>query len=350
MNPTVVPSLDSVKTPIAPWTATRDHEPLNQVNARPRRTMVIALLILSAAVRLICFTGLIASDDVGYASYAQKLSGGDYQLHAHHYALRYGVIVPLAALYHLFGIHEWTTIILPLVLSSLSPLLIALLALRLNGHTAAWIAGLMLATFPVEIRYASILVPEPLLQTAILAGVLLFLLALEHRSAMFIALSGMVCGAAYLVKEPAIFVSLALMVYTILRKEWRLAILFSLGTGMVIISELTWYWAQSGDFLFRVHSMAAHNQTAEAMEANQNLPYRLLMQYPKWMLEPNIHFGLHSVLAVVLSGIALLRRRSHATQLLMLWAAMPLLYLNFGSSSLRGYWALPAAPRYLSVV
>jgi 4-amino-4-deoxy-L-arabinose transferase-like glycosyltransferase len=137
-------------------------EPLTNREAdRTLWIMIAVLFTLALIVRLACFTGLIASDDFGYAKYAQQISQGNYHLEPHHFAIRYGVIVPLAAVYRLFGIHEWTTIILPLISSSLAPALIAALAARLSGGQVAWIAGLLLATFPVDIRYASVLVAEP---------------------------------------------------------------------------------------------------------------------------------------------------------------------------------------------
>src|SRR5262249_29535322 len=62
-------------------------------------------------------------------------------------------------------------------------------------------------------------------------------------------------------------------------------------------------------------------------------------------------FGLHSLLALGLAAIALVRwRSSRAVLLLLLWAILPFLYLNFGTSSFDHYWALPVAPRYISLV
>jgi hypothetical protein len=70
----------------------------------------IALLLLFAfalLLRLVCFTGIIGSDDIGYGKFAQQIANGTYRLVLHHYAIRYGVIVPLGAIYRVFGVHEW---------------------------------------------------------------------------------------------------------------------------------------------------------------------------------------------------------------------------------------------------
>jgi 4-amino-4-deoxy-L-arabinose transferase-like glycosyltransferase len=152
--------------------------------------MMAVMFTLALAVRLACFTGLIASDDLGYSRYAQQISQGTYLLEPHHYAIRYGVILPVGLVYRVFGVSEWTTVLLPIIGSSLAPALLAALAARISGQGAAWIAGLLLATFPVAIRYASVLVPEPLLETLLLIGVLLFLFAETTNSTI---LAGVYC-------------------------------------------------------------------------------------------------------------------------------------------------------------
>jgi 4-amino-4-deoxy-L-arabinose transferase-like glycosyltransferase len=311
---------------------------------------LLALFALALSLRLVCFTGLIASDDLGYSGYAQQIAQGAYRLEAHHYAIRYGVLLPVAALYRCCGVNEWATVAWPLLASALAPVLAALVARQVYGPRAGAIAGLLLATFPVEVRYASILVPEPMLGAALLAAGLLFIRALARPSTALGLGSGALLGLAYLVKEPAVFVALAFILFALLRRQWRLAATLAAGCAVVFASELVWYWMEARDLLFRPHAMAVHEQSAMAVDANQNLAYRLLKFYPRLMLLPNPHYGLHSVLALACAGLALLRRRSALTASLLLWAALPLLYLNFGSSSLSHYWALPAAPRYISLV
>ncbi|MDP2898364.1 MAG: glycosyltransferase family 39 protein [bacterium] len=326
-------------------------EPLTQRETDRTVWITMAVLFtLALSVRMACFTGLIASDDLGYAKYAQQIANGTYHLESHHYAIRYGVIVPLALVYRLFGMHEWTTVILPVISSSLAPALVAALAERLSGRGVAWIAGLFLATFPIEVRYASVLVPEPFLETLLVIGVLLFVLAERNTSIILGLTAGSVLGISYLTKEPGVFVAVALFMFALLKRNWRLALTVAFGIAFVVVAELIWYWSQSGDLLFRLHAMAVHNRSEMAIEANGNLSYRLLKAYPRMMLVPSTDFGIHSLLAVGLSGVAFFWQRSAKTLLLLSWAALPFLYLNFGTSSFRSYCALPTAPRYIGLV
>ena len=86
------------------------------------------------------------------------------------------------------------------------------------------------------------------------------------------------------------------------------------------------------------------------VDANRDLYYRLFKSYPRMMLLPNEDFGLHAIVALVGAVSALVCYRSKVVLLLLLWAALPWLYLNFGSSSFEYYWALPVSPRYISFV
>jgi 4-amino-4-deoxy-L-arabinose transferase-like glycosyltransferase len=202
------------------------------------------------------------------------------------------------------------------------------------------------------VRYASVLVPEPFLQGILLAGALLFLLAERQNSGILGLAAGVFLGLSYLTKEPGAFVVVAFFAFALLWRRWRLAFSLAAGVAFVMAGEVVWYWSQSGDLLFRLHAMAEHNRSPMAVEANENLSYRLWKAYPRMMLLPNIDFGLHSLIALGLAAIALLCWRSSKAVLvlLLLWATLPFLYLNFGTSSFGHYWALPVAPRYISLV
>jgi 4-amino-4-deoxy-L-arabinose transferase-like glycosyltransferase len=184
----------------------------------------------------------------------------------------------------------------------------------------------------------------------LLAGALLFLLAEAHHSALLGLAAGLLFGLSYLVKEPGVFVAAAFALFALLRRQWRLGLALAAGVALVMAAEMAWYWSQNGDLLFRLHAMAVHNRSEMAVADNQNLSYRLWKAYPRLMLVPGVDYGLHSLLGVGLAAVAWLRWRSAKTVLLSLWAVLPFLYLNFGTSSFRSYWALPVAPRYISLV
>jgi hypothetical protein len=228
--------------------------------------------------------------------------------------------------------------------------LAALLAFRISGLGAAWIVGLLLACFPVELRYASVLVPEPIMGAVVLFVAFLFLVAAERRSAPLALLAGVGFGCAYLIKETAAFVAIAFCLFALLRGEWKIAGSLAVGAALVVAAEFAWYWSQAGVLLFRPHALDLHNRTSEAVEANRYLSYRLWKAYPRLMLVPNLHLGVHSLVALTLGALAFFWDRSARLLWLSLWAALPLLYLNFGSTRMSTYWVMPMIPRYISFV
>src|SRR5262249_42255370 len=152
----------------------------------------------------------------------------------------------VAAVYRVFGVHEWTTVVLPLIFSSLAAMLAALLAAELAGLTVAWVTGCLMATFPVDVRYASSLLPEPFLQALVLAAALLFVLADKRNSDLLGAGAGLLLGLSYLTKEPGALVAMAFVLFALLRRRWRVASSVMVGFALVIAGEAACYWIQRG--------------------------------------------------------------------------------------------------------
>ena len=325
--------------------------PVDLADPVPYWRFGFGLFLLALLLRLACFTGLIASDDLDYFAFAQMIAEGRYALEYQHYAIRYGLILPVGLLYGLIGVSEWSTIAVPLFTSSLSVVLLALIATRLFGVRAGLIAALLLATFPLQLRYATVLVPEPIVECYVLLALLVYVRTEDWAPMALGALAGALIGVAYLTKEPALFITPALLIDAALRRRWRQAFGIALGIGAVIALEHAYYLAMTGDLLFRLHAMAMHNRSMTGLGGEidfGDLGYRLFKAYPRMMLVPSKDFGIHSLAALVLSAVALLRfRNDRRAYFLLMWAALPWIYLNFGTSSFNQYIPIPVAPRYI---
>jgi 4-amino-4-deoxy-L-arabinose transferase-like glycosyltransferase len=316
--------------------------------------LATVVFVLAVILRLVSFSGLVASDDVNYARYARQIVDGVYSLELHHQAARPGVILPTALFYWLFGVSEWTTVAWPLLCSSLAAALVAFLAGRLYGYTAAIVAGALAATFPVDVRFATVLFPEPVVGAFAAAAGILYWEAGRRASSVLASASGLLLGVAFLAKEPAAFLVVAFAAAWMLERRWKLVAALALGAGAVVVAEAAWYWYLRGDWLFRFHALATHNnlfQRSVEHGAPGDLVYRLVKAYPRMMLYPSFDFGVHSLVALVLGAVALLVRfREHATRWLFLWAAIPFIYLDWGSSSLTAYIPIPTDSRYIAFV
>src|SRR4030095_13434811 len=122
---------------------------------------MLLLGLLALLIRAACFTGLIGSDDLGYSRYGHLIADGRYTPELWIYAMRYGLTVPVALAYRVFGVSEWTTIVTPYLASAASVPMLVVIGTKLFSFRAGVGAGALLATFPVSVRFATILVPAP---------------------------------------------------------------------------------------------------------------------------------------------------------------------------------------------
>jgi 4-amino-4-deoxy-L-arabinose transferase-like glycosyltransferase len=325
----------------------------DQLLMSKRNRWIIYGLFFSFAilVRIACFTGLLASDDVAYSYYGQLLAQGTYSVQSSHLGLRVGLTIPVAIVYRLCGVTEWTTILVPLLASAASVSLLVVVGRRLFPPRAALLSGLLMLTFPVCVRYATTLVPEPVMEFWILLGLVALLISHQNGKATMGFLAGICFGVAYLSKEIALFVGAAMIIYSVFCRRWKLCLAMLAGLSLIGLMEHALYFVQTGDWLYRSHVIGESQVSYfTANEGPIPLAWRLLKAYPRTMLLPNLDLGLHSVMALLLAmgGILLIRRE--ASWLLFLWAAVPMIYLNFGSASLTQYLPLPVSPRYVSLI
>ena len=306
------------------------------------------ICVLTVLAQLASTTGLMASDDLSYSYYAKLIADLAYHPEPIHFALRYGLIVPLGMVYRLLGVSELSTVLVPFLASVGSVLLLMSIARKLFGSRPALIAGILLGTFPVALHYATICVPEPVAQFYMLAGILAYLHSDDAHGWAFAG--GLLLGLAYLTKEPAAFVVPAVLVDAIARRRWRACALAAIGALTMVIGEHLYYIVATGDSLYRPHALGIHNETPEVLYANANLPYRLVKAYPRMMLVPNVEFGAHSLVSLVLAGLGLVFVRVQRPWLLVLAVVCPWLYLNFGTSSFSKFIALPVGARYIALV
>jgi 4-amino-4-deoxy-L-arabinose transferase-like glycosyltransferase len=334
---------------VAPSTGIQPSQPRAE---SARRAWGLAAILAGGAlaVRLWCFTGLIASDDVIYAHYARALAVGHYSLEANHLALRFGLLLPVAASYTLFGISEATTALVSLVASVASVVLVFFIARRQFGLPAGVIAAVLMASFPLSIRYGSILVPETIAELYILAAVCLYLRASESGRFTTATAAGITLGVAYLTRELAFFVALAVFMEAAWQRRWRLLFAIAFGSFLIVLGEHLYYWFAAGDPLLRLHAMAAHNQRPDAMSFREHPAWRFFRALPHLMLIPSLGFGLHSLAALALAALASFMLNIRRTALFLLWIVLPLFYLNFGTTSLKTYIAMPVGDRYLELI
>ncbi len=318
---------------------------------------LLPLLVVAGTLRLTFFSGLVASDDTEYAGNAIAMLKGSLVFSKSMTSMRIALNAAAAATFALFGTSECTLGLPALVSSLLTLVIVYLISFMLSGRVAAVVAGLLYALCPLNILNASVLLPELPLGFFVALGVLLFLIGLRavaSRAAIAWTLgSGLSIGIGYLAKEPAalIMAAFALMSLTSLARgdrAWWVSSLPLVGFAAVFAVETAAYWVSTGEILHRFRGIAAH-EVAGALNTEHKRRLQSFWLYPRSMFFVVNQVGFLYYLLAAGAALAIVKRW-RTPCLIVLWLLLPLLYLEFGSTSLTSYNALPKQPRYLEAV
>ena len=338
------------------------------VNARAHRLSIGlgVILTVAACLRIISFVGYgYQGDDAVYADLAYRILAGGF-VRAHDgpgliYPVRIGIVAPAAVSFKLFGVSEQALGVYPLFVSLLG-IVVAFLAGRMFfGQRVGVYAALLQAFLPVDVRYGTLLYPDPSAALCLNVAILLLYLGsrepLASRKAVHGGLAGLCLGLSWLCKEAVLF-SLpfiaAYVLWSIYREKRNtiLAASLSLALGAVLGMEsatYTWYFS---DPLFHFHAIERHSHHPLATpwfwspEASwSQLAARLFRDGPQTILL-STRFGL--VTAVATLGVCYaLFKGWQSFAFVGAWFMYHVLVFNFGSHSLRNYMPLPTYDRYL---
>lgn len=311
----------------------------------------LGILLLAALVRCVIFSGVSATDPLGYIEYAYRIISDSYHLELHHYNARYAVFLPVAFFMKLFGVNQIAVLVWPVLCSLATFYLVFRLGARIVGTGGALTATWLLAILPVHVRMSTDLLPEPILIFFMTLGVYCFHKGYHHederRGAAWIVAAGLALWAAWSAKMIGAFLLPPLLLYGIVvGRRWRRLLLLLFVFAAALFAEFASFHAHSGDWLFRLHAVeAVHEKSPMAIQANRHLLDRLLVDYPRRTILPSFDMGVTFLFIWIAVAWAL--RRLRRNLILLLWFSFLFAYLNFGSSSLTHYVALPVAARYL---
>lgn len=231
----------------------------------PVRTIWVLLAFGTAlGAPLLTYLGVILeSDDVLYARLASDMAEGHPTFGINTHTYRLGFLVPMAALYHVFGVHDWTTVAFPL-LSSLTCVLVAGYAAdRLYGGSAGAWAALLCGFNPILYRFGSTGladIPAGLLYGLFVVGWVLIVTNCVERRRAWALLSGLACAWAVATREsvaPMVLFTLAGFLFL----GWRQATLrefpikeWVFGCAAIAGPYLLSLWWYTGTPLYFLHA------------------------------------------------------------------------------------------------
>jgi hypothetical protein len=349
------------------------------------RLALLAVVAVWLAARVIYWNGYYTEDSPGYVTDAIWAAVGNYHVRDHVNGLNVGTYLPVALPLALFGKREAALSLWPLACSLLGLLSTAGVTRIFCGDRAALLAGFLYATYPGDVFFSTVVMPD-----AVQAGWLslsIWLVALAQRatpSRRLLAAGGVAMGVCHLARaNDVLLLPIGVFAAAIGALVWqrrgvanacRDAAIFIAGWVSVLAAEGLVYAATAGDFLWRLHVVQRHYGTADSIaRAGLNIdlhtiPFSLFAPLSWWIRgewgwhplnQDQAYHGLLFCWAVLLlaSGLIaarLMRGRSDRRTLAGLavaaaWLVWPILYHQFGSQSLTEYVPVHRLSRHLVV-
>ncbi len=264
---------------------------MNTANAstslQPRRTNIFArgslspfsiklcaIAAIAAALRLILFRGMFASDDVVYFNRALEIAHGIWSSSNYIGAIRYGVNIPIAGALALFGPSLISAALVPLLCPIGEIVMVAMLVRASWSERAGLYAAALLGFMPLHVEMATSIHADPLLAFAITLTFFLFWKAQsEHRTWLYFT-AGLAAGYAYWVKEASVLFLLAFPLYAIAARRWSWKWLYCAGGALLALAlNCALMLAISGDPL---HNLAVmHNTVGSGWSASKTADHPL---------------------------------------------------------------------------
>lgn len=327
-----------------------------------KKTTALLIVIFAVAifVRILSFGGYEGSDDMVYVNSAYRMSKGDFKLgedyaHPPVFHLRKGLFAPIALGFRLFGPSEGIALSYPFAVSILGILLAFLLGKIFFNLRAALIAAAIQAVIPIDMRSASMLIPDLIGAFWANLGILLIYYGsrkdnLISKSAYGI-LTGLTLGLAWLCKETVVYV-VAFMVFYMLwlaYRQKRNAIIFVSAFLVLIIvlaAESMVYYKYTHDFFYRYRMIEnvylfdkASCGTTWVWEKGRYafliMLRRVFLDNPKAIFI-NPDFAFVTLTGLLGAGYAAFRKLGKFL-LPGLWLLFLVFFFNFGSASLKSY-------------
>lgn len=330
------------------------------------RILLIIILLIAIFIRLIFFIGLNWSDDVHYVHLASEILKGNYRP-SHVASLRLMMIFPLALFFKIFGISEFSAVLYPLLVSIFNIIIIFYISKLLFNDKIAIISALILAFFPLDVNYATWIMPDlPIAFFTSLSAY--FFIRSEYkekklnRKRLFLLLSGVFGGFAYLVKLSGLLIFVFFTSYYLIKSLYKKRIDYNLffiffGYLIIFLIEGTYYYISTGDFLLQIHSGFSY------FAQKERLKYEFVTDfdfYPKIMfnLDHNYmyswnnrytYFGFFYYL-VIISIIFIVMKKIKNAYVIILWLLSVFLYMQFGTMSISEYIPMHRLDRHLTVI
>lgn len=319
-------------------------------------TSMTVVLISGFFLRIIFFTGIIASDDLQYYKYSEELLNSIHLSEHSHWASRL-VFLVLVGFPGVLGGNLIFSAAVNVLYASLSDIIVTSFAYCRINPRAGLIVAIFLSFSGISMVYSGIFGPDVLLTLFMGTAAILVFCALdtERPNLGLLIIAGILTGLAYSVKSPGILMLVPALFYIVLsRLDIPLSFRLKLVATYIFGFALIWfimsiaYLYIADDFFYRINAVSAtHNppphRTTTSFEFVRLVWWNANIYIRDW------DYLLVPLLTAIPAWIVLLmRHRSH-----WIWALSGIfvaLFLVAGTSSLTRLVYLPFQERYFQPV
>ncbi|MCE5251539.1 glycosyltransferase family 39 protein [bacterium] len=330
---------------------------------------LMVILVINALLKWRFFAGLTQADDFSYGVYAYTMfrdiwpwnTDMDFRM------LRLGLMFPVSIVFRILPPGEFAAVLFPMMASLGTVVLAYLIGKRLYGPNAGIIGAFVLATFPGDVLYGTMLLPDIVVPFYLGAAVLAFLYTdtvKGYKSYLLYALTGFFIFLAFITRENSYYFLLFFLPFAFSAGRWKRG-LYLVGAGFVlpVLALYGIYYLKTGDFLFNVHlaTTARDSQIASGYipKNSDNMLTQFYYMFPAAMgkvLEGGrrmyssstfgltFYFGLPCVLYTLVKAII---KRDRKGLLIPWWFLLVYLFLEFGTLSFSHYQVMKKLPRFL---
>lgn len=179
---------------------------------------LVLILIFATAVRLKFFVGLNLNDDLTYVNTAHDIVTGRFRINTWIIAARHTMNYPIAFFFWILGVSDFSAALWPLLTSLGSVVIAYYIGKEIFDVKVGLLAAFLLSVFPVDVAYATTLVPDIPVAFFMGLSVLFFVLGEKKNNFIYYFSSGVSIGLAWIVKSMALVILPFFIIYFLLDK------------------------------------------------------------------------------------------------------------------------------------
>lgn len=323
------------------------------MSRRYKIALVFGFLIFVTAYICLTFSGYYFYDDYTYAEYAHQMQEGTFRLQYDTFSHRLAFILPIVAIYAVAGIHDFSTILWPL-LCTLGTLALLLRYLQSDSVLCLFaVAATALNSY--FLFFCDKLFPDtPLTFFLLAAGIV----AERYRVSQPIR-SGLgtivLVFIAFMTKETAMYATpfFTLLIGYAYRKEGaagrRFAVTAAVTGSLLAALYFGGYYISTGNPLYRFTSIVGNHYVHSGSYYDK--PFSILLSrltYAPWIMFLECGLLVAILPGLVVAVYLIFRRKALQYPMLTFWAWYGIWMLTafwFGSTSTRYYSPLSLSPR-----